>query len=505
MSTLREVLAVFDIVVNSKQLEDGTRRIDAFIGKLKEVGTALLLVKAIKSMAEFGEHVTEAAREVKFHAGRMEMEVDAYQKLSQVGQEYGMTLENLQIANTLFVRALGNAGGVMGIVGGHSKHAAQAMKSLGLNAAQFKGQKLEEILPTIADAFEKIEDPIEKVTTGLNLFGHRGRSIMPMISQGGAKLRLAFAEAIPVFEKLTIEDAQEAAVAGMRMRRTWDHLVNNTLGRALMNAFTKGALAVTKFVKVIEDLVKISEIGKAVLISFGLVAGAVALALIVAWAPVLVPILAVLAAFAALALIIDDFLVFMQGGDSVIGDFFDAILGEGGAEQAQKFIQELWDTFKGFLEDVKGQAFKEFIENFKKGFQEARDAVLQIKAAIAFIHEKWVAMRDSFDKFGRMLGAGSTEGKAVTTVAGALASPNFQPTIMEAPPMIGPPTAGQAAGGGGSTLGSAVQVPGGGITLIGNIDSGELTNKMRRVMDDHNEMKIGQILRDAGVAVGGGR
>ncbi len=507
MSALREILAVFDIIVNDAALDAGNKKLDTFVEKLKGVGAAFAAFGIVKSIASFGEHVAHAAREVEFSAGRMEMGTDEYQKLAQVAGNYGMTVDNLQIANTLFTRALANAGGVMGVMGGHSLHAAAAMKSLGLNAAQFKGQRLEQILPTVADAFQKITDPMERVTTGLNLFGHRGRSIMPMMAAGGAELRRQFAAAIPVFEKATIESADKATIAGKALSRTWDNLINNSFGRALLDSFTVTADKLIVVIQAIKELIKHSEIGKATLITLGVALTVAAGIAIAAWWPVLVPLLAIVAAFAAMALAVDDFLVFMEGGDSLLGDFFDKILGPGGAEKAKKFIQDMWGEFKNFLAEVKAAAVPQFLKDFEAKLEAIRNLIHDIKSA-------WGAIRGFADTVAQktgltdqnIMGAGKAAWGALqggadwvanktgltdANISAALGFGGGAPSVPAAAP-------GWRMDKDGGTGAAAP-----GITIIGGIDSNELAAKVKSVVDSHHDGKVDKMLRDAFAGSGG--
>lgn len=87
---------------------------------------------------------------------------------------------------------------------------------------------------------------------------------------------------------------------------------------------------------------------KAALIVLGAIAAKVAIGLLIAWAPVLLPILKFVAIVTVAALILDDFLTFMEGGDSVIGRFIDSIFGPGSATAAVKALHEAWDGMKLF-------------------------------------------------------------------------------------------------------------------------------------------------------------
>jgi hypothetical protein len=500
MSALREVLAVFDIIVNDAQLEAGNKKIDSFVDKLKGIGEAFAAFKIVETISSFGMHVAQAARAAEFGAARIGMGVDQYQKLSQVADNYGLSVEQLQVSTRMFERALSDTGGTVAQFQSKGHHIRDSFKNLGLDPKQFAGKTLDQILPDVADAFKKIEDPISRTAIALRLFGHRGLAILPMLTKGGEELRREFAAAIPVFEDATITSANEATIAGKQLGRTWDNLVDNSFGRAALDVFTWVARKLTDIVLAVKDLTKYSEIGKGILVALGVAlttAGALAVA---AWWPVLVPILAVLAAFAALALAVDDLIVFMKGGDSVIADFFDELLGPGGAEKAQAFIKQIWDDFKGFLDELKGKAWSEFLENTKSVIQDIRSSIQGIKDAITWIETHWKQMTEGFDRIAHIFGGGSHDIKATTTIAEALTSPNFQPANVAPPPEIGPPTAAQAA-----TYGSGASGAGNSYHFNGNVDSNELTHKVKRVIEDHNEQKIDNILRDALAGIGGSK
>lgn len=494
MSALREILAVFDIVVNDAALDAGNKKLDTFVEKLKGVGAAFAAFGIVKSIVSFGENVAEAARAAEFGAARIGMSTDAYQKLSQVSENYGVKVEQLQISTRMLIRGLSDAGGTMGHFSSRTHFAKDALHNLNIDAAQFKGKGLEEILPVIADGFRGITDPIERTAIALRLFGHRGLSILPMMAAGGEELKRQFAAAIPVFEQATITSANEATIAGKQLGRTWDNLVDNSFGRAALDAFTWVARKLTDIMLAVKELVKYSELGRGILIALGVALAAAATIAVAAWWPVLVPILAVLAAFAALALAVDDFIVFMKGGDSVIGDFFDELLGAGGAEKAQEFIKKLWDDFKGFLDELKSKGWSEFLDNTKHIIGDIRAAIQDIKAAIQWIEEHWKKLGDGFDTIAHHFGGGSSDVKPTATVAEALLSPTFQPANLAPPPEIGPPTAAQAAAFGAT---SAPVPAGTQVTIIGGIDSGELVHKVKQAVDQHQNQKLDNILRDA--------
>lgn len=508
MSALREILASFDIIVNSEQLEAGTAKLDSFVDKLKAVGTALAGFALVKSIVSFGEHVTEAARAVEFHAGRMEMDTNEYQRLSQVAANYGMTMEQLQIANTLFTRALSGMGGTMGTFSDRTGQAREAMRALGLDAKQFKGQRLEQILPVISDAMLKITDPMERVAIGLRLFGHRGRAIMPLMAVGGDELRRQLAAAVPVFEEATIKTADRAAVSGKNLGRVWDNLIYNSFGKALLSAMDSTARYLTNVLVVLKDVIKNSEIGQATLIALGVAMAVAAAVAIVVWWPVLAPILAIVAAFAALAVIIDDVIVFMEGGKSVLGEFFDDLLGKGGAEAARKKIKEVWDDVKAFFGWVHGEKV-DWHRFFDTTTLEAIQLILdKIKAALLWIgNGELAALKGAGNWLGNLFTptpggqplSPEKHAALVAAVAQAAAEGRNYVVTGQAPaihPAIGPQTADGANAGTGAMLSPAyIHIDARGA------EPGVVHHEVKKALHEHT----GRQHRDAMAGAGGSK
>jgi len=121
------------------------------------------------------------------------------------------------------------------------------------------------------------------------------------------------------------------------------------LGIQLLPMFTWLSNKVRDFISYATKLVEITNLGKAALIALGAAAIAMAPAVLAFFAPMLIPILKVAAVIAILTLIIDDFLTFLDGGDSLIGRFIDSMFGPGSATEAAtnfklalKYLKEIW-------------------------------------------------------------------------------------------------------------------------------------------------------------------
>ncbi|MCH7570796.1 MAG: hypothetical protein IH919_09575 [Deltaproteobacteria bacterium] len=96
------------------------------------------------------------------------------------------------------------------------------------------------------------------------------------------------------------------------------------------------------------DLTKNTKIIQSALIVFGVIAAKVALGLIISFAPVILPILAISAAILGAIAVVNDLFAMFEGGESVIGDFIDSIWGHGSAGEAVKFLTGAWEDLVKF-------------------------------------------------------------------------------------------------------------------------------------------------------------
>lgn len=119
-----------------------------------------------------------------------------------------------------------------------------------------------------------------------------------------------------------------------------------TVGRKLLPFAEKLAIGVRDLTRSFEIWASNSKIIEAALIVLGIIAATVAIMMIIAWAPVIAVFLATAVGLGLLALALDDFLVFMSGGDSVIGRFIESLFGPGSAEEASRFLKEMWESLK---------------------------------------------------------------------------------------------------------------------------------------------------------------
>ncbi len=164
---------------------------------------------------------------------------------------------------------------------------------------------------------------------------------------------------------------------------------------------------VRDIVGVLGEWVEHSNIVIAALLVFGSITTAIALRMAATWALANLPLILMAIALGVLILVVDDFLTFIEGGDSVIGAFIDSIWGPGSAAEAlanwKAGFEDLQTTAGNvldwlsetvanvrakFSEDMEamGKAFDAFIGDWLSGAKQITKWIKRISAAGAFLN-----------------------------------------------------------------------------------------------------------------------
>jgi hypothetical protein len=167
----------------------------------------------------------------------------------------------------------------------------------------------------------------------------------------------------------------------------WANAVKGLQG-AVKDLLTRFALAflpmaekivniMSNMIRNFNDAAKNSRIFEAAIITLGTVAVAWAGRMAIAYRAVLAPILKLALILTIVALAIEDFLVFLEGGDSLIGRFIDSIWGPGSATAAVEAFKLIWeDLSKLWTNDViptiklLAKAFMIFLDDTYEAFLE---------------------------------------------------------------------------------------------------------------------------------------
>lgn len=368
MTALRELFAKFDVDFDSSKLVAGGAAVDGVFGSIKKLGSALAGGAVIGGILALTKHTIEAGDELQTAAERIGLSTQALQQWRYVADLADVSQEELSAGLRLLQKNIYEAA----TAGGES---GKDFAKLGIHLKDSKGEmiSLDGAIEEIADRFKEMQNPIEKTALAQKLFGRGGAALVPLLSKGreGVKeLREEFEALGGGLNDETIAAANDADDAFKRLRFGLRSLISNAT-LPFIQAATWVATKLKEWVIYFQHITKGTAFVQAALLALGYVAGSVAFGVIVAFAPVILSILATAAAVTAAILIIDDLINLFKGGKSVIGEWIDNTYGVGTASQVVETIKgywdnlslavgEAWDLFKGVLPTVHdiGDAFK---------------------------------------------------------------------------------------------------------------------------------------------------
>lgn len=137
-------------------------------------GLSIMSIKsAIVGFTDMGEAVQKGA----LKAG---MSVQQYQRMKYVAEQSGTSIEAMEGSLSKLNRQVGDA------AAGKNKNLAGLMHQLGIGVRDANGQVRSgiDLLPQLADAFERNENPAVRARMGMALFGKSYAEILPLLTEG---------------------------------------------------------------------------------------------------------------------------------------------------------------------------------------------------------------------------------------------------------------------------------------------------------------------------------
>ena len=193
-TTLRELLVSIGLDADEDAIDSFDEGIESIKGHLSDLATvaagtfAVLAAGAVTLIA--GATATGAfAEEVVEQAAALGVTTDAYQELSFAASRYGIDSEKITvILSKLAVDQKAIADG--------NKDVAATYAALGLSAEEVAKARPEQLLALMADGFTGVTDASERLAIASSLFGDRIASkLLPLLAGGSAGLAEMAAEA----------------------------------------------------------------------------------------------------------------------------------------------------------------------------------------------------------------------------------------------------------------------------------------------------------------------
>ena len=339
-----------------KELEEAGNRgalsFENLKGTLTKVLGVIGGVAFIKSQfAEF----TEAAFEVDTASKTLGMDIKEFQGWQKAAEKVGLETQDLvqlfgDVSDRMYDAVLHDSGPFK-----------DAVEDIGISLKGVKegATSSADMLLQFAQAVEKM--PKDKAHGLLTQYGFDPESIK-LIMMGEKELEklIKVGKEKARFDKQDIENAKKQREAQLRLKEAWEAI------SALFSSIVSPAI--TLLTKLLGDLLGWMKENKQFVIIFftglagvitGLMLPALTAMATAAWAAI-APFTPLIAVVGAVALVIDDLITYIKGGESAFGSFWK-IFGEGDELGAR--FKSLWEGIKSILESV-GAALKAVAKAF---------------------------------------------------------------------------------------------------------------------------------------------
>lgn len=344
MSPKLHALAQKTGLVGAKMEQFGRLATRATLGVVAVLGVA---TAAAFAFARAFSADAEALRESADAARVTEVQL---QQLSFAGARAGVSAETT-------AGALNTLGEGLRAIEARTGGPTNALWRLGVRARNANGtmRDTQDVLFDVADRFEKVHSPIHRARLAQELFGSSGRRMLDVLRGGSAALREARADFAALGGGVLPEASAEARRFELAQRRMGIALdsVRSVIAVSLLPPLTWLTNRAAELTGWWSRMTRGTQVVRVALTALAVAGAAAAGVLVVAWAPVLLPIAKAAVVLAGLVLIFDDLATFIQGGDSALGRFIDHLFGPGAARSTLEWLRATWEAIADAIERAK--------------------------------------------------------------------------------------------------------------------------------------------------------
>jgi hypothetical protein len=349
---LREILAKFGFEYDKAKLREVDAGVEKTKGTLQGVLATLagaVFFNGVKNFIHGIEQLGSGLNDLSEQTGAGTESIQLFQFVTgQAGveaEESAASIRKLSVT-------IGNAAS-----GGAEQ--AKAFNELGIAFKDSQGhaRSLDDVLPELFESFGKITDDAKASRLAVDLFGRSGVKMLGALKQGKAGFE-AYREE---FEALGGGMSAEAIAAADEYGDSLFKLnfaftgMKSIIGAEVFPILTELVGHFTDMVAFARRFTKDTNLVKAAMVSLSIVGVAAITALLGPFAPII-------AAVGALTLVIDDFISFLKGEDSLIGAIFNDLFGKETTSKIRAGLLDVGEEVKAFFEDLIKHP-KKFVED----------------------------------------------------------------------------------------------------------------------------------------------
>jgi len=212
-----------------------------------------MLESAISTTEELGSAIRKMMRETGLSAEESSRLIHAFKMVGLTGDDASRSIG-------IFAKKLkGISDEETGVATG-GKSMAGILADMGIQALDASGniQPINDLLPQLADQFKAMPDGLEKTGLAMQLFGRSGKDMIPLLNQGSAGLEELGAQADKLGLTLSAENVEKIKAYTISHRAMGEALagVKLQIGMELMPILTKFAAWFTEHQPQIREFIK---------------------------------------------------------------------------------------------------------------------------------------------------------------------------------------------------------------------------------------------------------
>lgn len=381
MSALRELIAKFSVDTGSavNALKGLHEKVEGVSEKLEGLGELFLESALVEGFREMVSSTIEVAAQLQDTSERLGVTTDLLQRFGFMAKLSGASAEGAATGLQFLNRSMADvANGVKG--------AADPFTQLGVNVLDANGhlRTVEDILPELADGFEKLQTPQQRTAAAMTIFGRQGAALIPILKEGSKgidELTSQFNELGGGISKDFIEKADKVDKQLMRMKQGLGVFRSEIVIGALpaLQWFSQKASAVVGY---LIKFARHTNLAKEAVAILGSAAGLAALKAAAGVAKLFglfpkgeMSLLKTLASFGELGLIVgiaillflafEDIYNLIEGNESLIGNLMTEFLGADEATQVTEALRTAWNAVEDALKAV-GPPLMDLLSAFGK-------------------------------------------------------------------------------------------------------------------------------------------
>ncbi len=428
---LKELFVSLGLDVDAASFASGAAAVEivkAGLGKLVEFGKEV--IEHIAGVAEYGAKIKEMAQVTG-------LSTDELQRLGKAAASEGVDIDAFGHSMVILSRTMAAAKG-------GSEESAKAFSGIGVKVKDANGhlRSAGDVFQDMQDHFRTMPDGAEKTALAMKLMGKSGADMIPVLNMS--------AEEMEKFKNASVMDEKSLAASKeiVQIQRQltavtkglWKDAISPLLPaiRDLMQRFLEWRKANAEIMKIkikeyigfvikavtfladtfsflVQNMTAVKVILGIITVALAIYEAAAigaAIASAAAWALAVLPFVLIAAAIAAVLLVWDDLVTFMEGGESVIGPYLDSVFGEGKTMEYITTLKHAWEAVSQAIKDA-----YEWVMKHMNAIGKVVDIITYLpRKALGAAQEASGAIGDSLAKVANYAelnageGAGTTEG-----------------------------------------------------------------------------------------------